>query len=348
MGGAAWPRFLPDLTYWYSWHFSHDTLPGPWRNKDICRELGVTEWRIIRPWRIELQGIAVERHQGAEEKTVTWKTGSGTLRARWVLGPDGDWWQAEYPVQSRADLDAAREIVTARKYIAEPSRITAAEDAADTLITALELPRSPLAEIFHTFLGWSEGLMLFLEEPESVRGLAEILDGKERRLLTEIARMRGGCAILPDNLDGRFITPDTFADSLAPLYSSAAARLHAERKALVVHVGGPSRTLLRGLAGCGVDCVEGVCGAPQGDSTLADARAECGRGMTLWGGIAQDFLLEASTQDEFQAAARATFAEAAADPQAVVGVADRVPVDAVPERLAELARMTGEAGPRDP
>jgi hypothetical protein len=220
MPGARWPRFLPDLTYWYSWHFSHGTLPGPWRNKDlssICRELGVTEWRVVRPWRIELPGIEVERHQGAEEKTVTWKTGSGTLRARWVLGPDGDWWQAEYPVKTGADLDAAREVVSARKYIAEPSRLTGIEGAPGALIAALELPRSPLPEIFHAFLGWSEGLMLFLEEPESVRGLAEILDGKVRSLLDVVARMPGGWAILPDNLDGRFITPDTFADSLAPL-----------------------------------------------------------------------------------------------------------------------------------
>jgi hypothetical protein len=82
--------------------------------------------------------------------------------------------------------------------------------------------------------------------------------------------------------------------------------------------------------------VEGVCGAPQGDTPLSQARALCGQTMTLWGGIAQDFLLPTRSQDEFEAAADAAFAEAARDPRAVVGVADKVPVGALPERLRQL------------
>ena len=40
-----------------------------------------------------------------------------------------------------------------------------------------------------------------------------------------------------------------------------------------------------------VDCVQGICGPPQGDSTLAEARGLCNSALGLWGGIAQDFLL---------------------------------------------------------
>ena len=351
MAGAPWPRFLPDLTSWHAWHSSHDTLPPRWRGQAlsrICRGLGVPEWRVERPWRIELPGIAMDRRRDASEKVVEWKTGAGTLRARWVLGPDGDWWQSEYPVKSRDDFDAAREIVQARRYVADPSRLRAAGGSPGDVVAAFELPRSPVPELLHAFLGWSEGLMLFLEEQDFVDELAGVLDGKVRGIIEEIAQMAGSLAIVPDNLDGRYIGPDTFSRSIAPLYAHAAGLLHAQGKALAVHVGGPVRNLLPRLSDCGVDCAEGVCGPPQGDSTLAEARALSGPAMVLWGGIPQDFLLETHPGEELVAAAAAAFSDAAADPRAVVGVADVVPVGAVPERLEELARRARDAGARGP
>jgi hypothetical protein len=345
-----WPRFLPDLTSWHAWHVSHDSLPGRWKNRDlsqICAELGVMEWRTVRPWRIELPGIVVGRRRADGEKVVTWGTSAGTLTAKWVLGPDGDWWQSEYPVKSRADFDAARLVVNARTYAAEPPSAGPAAGPPAGVLAAIELPRSPLPELFNSFLGWSEGLMLFLEEPDAVEELARILTEKMHGLLGEIAPMHASLAFAPDNLDARFITPDVFARSVAPLYARIAAALHAAGTSLVVHVGGPAASLLTALAVSGVDCAQGVCGAPQGDCTLAQARAACGPAMTLWGGIPQDVLLESSTREEFESAVRAAFAEAEGDPRAVVGVADRIPVEALPERLQQLARLAREASPRE-
>jgi hypothetical protein len=181
--------------------------------------------------------------------------------------------------------------------------------------------------------------MLFLEEGEALQGIARSLEGKLAALVDRVADMPGAVALSPDNLDGQFITPSAFERSLAPSYRAAAAALHAAGKTLVVHVGGPVRRLLPGLAGCGVDCLQGVCGAPQGDASLAEARGLCGPGITLWGGIAQDFLLSTRTQAELERAAAAAFAYASHDPNAVVGVADKVPVDALPDRLESLARL---------
>ncbi len=130
-----------------------------------------------------------------------------------------------------------------------------------------------------------------------------------------------------------------FDEHLAASYRRTADALHAAGKRLVVHVGGMCRGLLPGLAGAGVDAIEGVCGAPQSDATLAEARALCGPGATLWGGVAQDALLPATDDAAFERAARAALAEARANGPAVVGVADRVPVEAVPERLVALAGM---------
>ena len=87
------------------------------------------------------------------------------------------------------------------------------------------------------------------------------------------------------------------------------------------------------VGAAGVDAVEGVCGPPQSDASLAQARKHAGDVLVVWGGIAQDFLLEATGSAEFEAAVAAAVGEARVDDAAIIGVADRVPV------AAELARL---------
>ena len=334
-----WPRFLPDLTLWHAWHSSRGTLPAPWKGLDlsaVCRSLGVHTWAPRKPWRTQLPGIEVRDERGASERVLTWTTPRGALTSRWTLGPDGDWWQAEYPVKSRGDLEAARLVAEARRYVVargEPP------SAGPDEIAAVELPLRPWSELLHSFLGWSDGLMLFLEEADALQAIVGTLEEKLGGLERELAALPCGAALLPDNLDGQFISPAAFEEHLAASYARAAASLHAGGMAVVVHVGGPVARLLPGLAGSGIDCVEGACGAPQGDSPLLEARAAVGPRLVLWGGIAQDLLLPSCTRAEFRSAAGEVFALAARDPAIVVGVADRVPAEAVPERLIELAEM---------
>jgi len=341
-----WPRFLPDLTLWHAWHSSRGTLPAPWRGLDlpaVCRNLGVRAWAPRKPWRAELPGIDVHDERGASERVLTWATPRGALTSRWTLGPDGDWWQAEYPVKSREDLEAARLVAEARRYVVASGDEPAARPEE---ITAIELPQRPWSELFHSFLGWSDGLMLFLEEADALRAIVGTLENKLAGLEQELAALPCEAALLPDNLDGQFISPAAFDEHLAASYARVAGAMHRGGKAVVVHVGGPAARLLPRLAASGIDCVEGVCGAPQGDSPLPEARAAVGPGLVLWGGIAQDLLLPARTDAEFRASADEAFAQAARDPAIVAGVADRVPTEALPDRLIELAAMGRGGRPR--
>jgi hypothetical protein len=334
------PRFLPDLGPWHEWNAGQGTLPDRWKALDlpgVCRDLGVPAWRTARPWHAELRGIGVRDVRGALERTLTWETPEGSLTSRWTLGPDGDWWRSEYPVKSAADLKAALAVARARRYTISPPAVAPADE-----LTALELPFRPWSELFHAFLGWSEGLMLFMEEPLAVREVAAALEESVELLVQEVAGLPGTLVLSPDNLDGQFITPEAFLENLAPSYRRTADVLHARGKILVVHAGGPVRRLLPGLAESGVDWVQGICGPPQGDSTMEEARALCGTAVVLWGGLAQDFLLESRAEQDFEDAAAAAFAGAARDPRMIVGVADKVPNNAMPRRLERLARMAAE------
>ena len=179
--------------------------------------------------------------------------------------------------------------------------------------------------------------MFLLEEPAAIQEMIAALEEKISRLVSEIARQPGDLVLSPDNLDGQFVPSESFEENFAPSYARTAETLHAGGKRLVVHVGGPVRGLLAGLARCGIDCVQGISGPPQGDSSLDEARTIAGPGPALWGGIPQDCLLASCAEREFTAAVEAAFSRAAADPRVIVGVADRVPADALPDRIQALA-----------
>ena len=126
---------------------------------------------------------------------------------------------------------------------------------------------------------------------------------------------------------------------MAESYRRTAESAHRHGKRLVVHAGGPVRRILPLLAAAGVDGVEGIAGPPQSDCTLAEARQIAGPGLTLWGGIPQDLLMDIHTEEEFEAGVAEAFREAQGDSRVILGVADRVPADADFARLQRIAQV---------
>jgi hypothetical protein len=92
-----------------------------------------------------------------------------------------------------------------------------------------------------------------------------------------------------------------------------------------------------------VDGIEGVAGPPQGDVSLAQAREIAGPDLTLWGGIPQDFLVDMHSKEEFEAVVIQAVQEARGDSRMIVGVADRVPVDAELGKLEAIPALIEQA-----
>jgi hypothetical protein len=305
--------------------------------------MGVPIWFPVRPWRLESEGVEIEITRQQDERLVYWQAPSGQLRARWILGPDGDWWQTEYPVKGRADLQAALEAIEARRYVLEPAALEQAELLVDhDGIVALEIPRRPYSDLLHEFLGWSEGLML-LAEPEVEQAL-HCLEEKLQLLVAKVADLPGDMVLSPDNLDGQFISPRMFKKHLAGSYRETTKALHAAGKHVLVHVGGPIRHLVQPLAEAGIDGIEGIAGPPQSNVTLYEAREISGPDLTLWGGIAQDMLDSTYDQDMFLAAVAQAVREAGKDSRMILGVADKIPVNASLDRLKALPQIILQAG----
>lgn len=333
------PIFLPDLTLWHKWHAGRGTLPpGIGRSlPDAVRALGGAIWAVVRPWETLTPGIETYIEQTAEERTVRHVTPHRVLTARWQLGPDGDWWQMEYPVKTADDLPAAEALVNARRYILKPEGLEEAVSAVGgDGVLALELPMQPFSDLLHTLLGWGEGLLLLAGHKGTIRDMLDVLDARLAELAGAVARLPGDVLLAPDNLDGQYISPRYFREFMASGYRNVADAARTTGKPLVVHAGGPIRRLLPLLAEAGVSAVEGIAGPPQSDATLAEARAAAGPALTLWGGIPQDFLLADHEEAEFERAVGDALREAQGDGRMILGVADRVPVDALWQRLRAI------------
>jgi hypothetical protein len=345
--GVVSPLYLPDLTLWFKWHRERDTLPENWRNytlPEVARALDVPAWTVARPWRVTMPGLQVTTEQNDQERNVRYEAAGRVLTARWTLGPDGDWWQSEYPIKSVDDLAAARTVIEARTYTLDDGELAGLRSAVgEDGVVALEIPMRPYSDILHTILGWSEGLMLFMGEGRTVLlEMLSILEEKLRNLAEEVAALPGDLILAPDNLDGQYVSPRIFRDYFAQSYRRSAEIAHRHDKQLVVHVGGPIRRILPLLAEAGVDGVEGIAGPPQSDISLSEARQVAGPGLTLWGGIPQDLLVDIHSQEEFVEGTREAMRQAQGDGRMILGVADRVPVDADFARLEAIPRILRE------
>jgi hypothetical protein len=344
--GDERPFYLPDLTLWYDWHRTRDSFPERWQGDSLAavsRAMGLPIWRPVRPWRVEHPGLTITRTEENNERVIKTETAKGTLTARWIVGPDGDWWQSEYPVKAEEDLAAVLEVAEARTYHLDPSELARLDEAiGEDGVLVLELPRRPYSDILHEFLGWSEGLM-FLGEP-AIPEINALLETKLQKLVEEIAGLPGQLVLSPDNLDGQFVTPPAFSQFLSGSYGRTTEVLHQSGQQLVVHIGGPIRHILASLAEAGVDAIEGLAGPPQSDLTLTEARDLVGPDLILWGGISQDYLLDMHEQPAFEQAIRQAVQEVGGDNRMILGVADRVPVEADINRLEAIPDLIAQAG----
>ena len=334
--------FLPDLTVWYEGQRMAGTLPAAWRDMSlpqVATTLGLPVWLAERPWRTEWNGASVEVQESADRRVFTYHTTAGDLVAAWSRGPDGDWWQTEYPVKSLADLLAAQALARARTYVVSPEPLLRrVGEVGDAGVVALELPMRPFSDVLHTVLGWGDGLLLWAGEGKPIiLEILAILEEKLRNLVQAVADLPVPVVLAPDNLDGQYVSPRIFRDQFAASYRQTVAQLSPAGKSLVVHIGGTVRRLLPGLADAGVSALEGIAGPPQADATLTEARAATGPNVTLWGGIPQDLVLPAGDRVAFEAAAVEVIDQAGSDSRVVVGIADRVPVAADLDRLVWLA-----------
>ncbi|TFG59616.1 MAG: hypothetical protein E4H36_13470 [Spirochaetales bacterium] len=308
---------------------------------EICRYFGVPAWKPVKAWTRKSGSVAVEESGTPQERAVRYRVGHKEFTAKWILGPDGDWWQSEYPVKTAEDLTLFRALTEEESIIPAPDLLAAAVTMlGESGVPALQLPSKPFARLLLEMVGYSEGLFILMEGEDELPGMMKAAEERyagQVKAVVEACRGIAGVrfAYSPDNLDASFISSAHFEAYMLEGYRAAADILHGEGYIHTVHAGGPVGSLLDLVKDSGIDCIAGICGPPQGDTPLPEARRKAGPDLVLWGGLAQDFFMPSVEEDDFITALAK--AETESDSRCIIGIADHVPVEASLERIKKAA-----------
>lgn len=339
------PLFMPDLNTWYQWHKRRGTLPEEMQTSSIAAiadALNCPAWLVKKPWKVEYQGVAVSVTETENEKTILYATPRRILSEKWTIGPDGDWWQKEYPLKTIDDFDAAETLVDAKTYVVN-NDVTVMREGNAAEVVALQLPMTPYSEMLHSMLGWGDGLLLMMGQGRRrLEKMLDVLEKKRQDLAEKVASDPALLYLIPDNLDGQYISPATFNAYFAASYRSMAKILHNSNKKVIVHLGGIGKHLLPLISSAGIDAVLGVSGPPQSNATLSEAREIVGESMVLWGGIPQSYLTDIHAVEELEQLVREAVLHATQNNRVLIGIADHVPVGTDFSRLQRVARMISQ------
>jgi hypothetical protein len=197
------------------------------------------------------------------------RTPVGEICATWENG-----WNKKYFLETPQDY----QVMT---YIAEHTDFTPRYRAYEAEAAALppwgiaipELWRTPLQQILVDFAGL-ENLCWHLSEYEAeVRRLYAALRQNFRRIVEIVAQGPGRYLSNLENFTADTLGPRRYEEFLLPVYEEFFPMLHAAGKLIGCHYDGRLASCRKQIARAPIDLIESLTPPPEGDLTLAEARA---------------------------------------------------------------------------
>lgn len=262
------PDQVPYTIYWNEWrHTANDPAWTPL----YAAGLGVT-W-YLRTFAANWRGVEVFDEQHEEEgRTVrrqVRRTAVGEITATWEDG-----WNRKYFLETAADYRVMTHIVEHTDI--SPCYETYAAQAAALPPWGIAIPelwRTPLQQILVDFAGLENLSWHLVEYEEEVRRLYAALLASFRRIVEVVARGPGRYLSNLENFTAETLGPRRFREFLLPVYEEFFPMLHAAGKIVGCHYDGRLASCRSLIAGAPIDLIESLTPPPEGDLTLAEARA---------------------------------------------------------------------------
>jgi len=305
---------------------------------------------------LRLRRLDVVERQAGRNTITEWRTPHGTLQKLFRLTSDLATYgvrglEVEYRIKSAADYAAAHyrlehtDVVPTHEHFAiEPHAV--GEDGPNMPDTAC-VP-------FHAFLrecaGYEHWYYELNDHPAQVKQFlaapADQLASIQQIALDSAAHVLR----FEGNYDSRLTPPPIFDRFFLPVALAYAERAHARGKLLCTHTDEDETLLHSRILACGFDVAEAFTPPPMTSAGIADARADWGERIAIWGGIASTMLSAWVPEADFEAHMVNLFHEAAPGRKFLLGTGDNVPTDADFQRVHRITRIVEECGrfPIDP
>lgn len=183
-------------------------------------------------------------------------------------------WHAKYFLETADDYRVMQYVVEHTEVFAEPEPFARAEqEQGEHCLVHLGLGRSPIQTILVDWAGLANFGPHLAELEEEVLGLYDALLNNFRRAAEITAEGPGRYVSLLENFTAETMGPARFRRFHLPVYEEVFPELQRAGKIIGVHYDGRLASCQEPIAGAPIDLLESLTPPPEGDMTLAEARA---------------------------------------------------------------------------
>ena len=344
----------PRIGCWYHDKlFAGQPLPEPYEGKsipDIHRLLGCSArlYHFNACFR-RLEHKAVRRTERPVSETdteITIETPAGRQRAvhrRSLSNPHVI--RVKWEVESEDELRVAawREENTTWEWDAERYEALLGE-LGDLGAPTMYMPRMNVQSLYIEKMGVENAIFAIMDWPDAVGAYFRALHESHDRLLDVINASPIRIVNFGENLHAGTMSPDLFTRYHLPECQHRCERLHAAGKFVHAHWDGDCRPLLPYARETGLDGIEAITPAPQGDVTLEETRTALGDSMFLIDGIPAIYFDDTFTVDTLVECVRGIIELFA--PRLVLGISDEISSTGDIERVRLVGEIVNEHNAR--
>jgi hypothetical protein len=263
-----WPVYAA-----YDWFVKNRPIDWP---SMFAQGLGqINHADLVLVERPHLQVVETNREiDGQAYRVVRWITDRGELRESFL----GEWRQ-EYFIKRTEDYCVMLRAFEDTRYTATKEFFQRSEDELGNRGITLgalgwaPLRRTPLLEVQIEFTGPER---FALDLADGVPGLMELLELLSQLTLDkfrEAVKTQARYIKLWENLTIEMLGARQYREHLVPLYRQIFEILDTARKRLVVHYDGKLRVIAQDIANLDLDGIDSFTPPPEGDMSVAEARA---------------------------------------------------------------------------
>jgi hypothetical protein len=251
--------------------------PGPARQR--LHELGLAAFDRIEPYRIRRNAVTVETRQIRDETypavLTTYHTPIGTLTQKQIVGPGyGSLWTKEYLIKRPEDYAVFEFILRDAIYEPDIDGFLATDRAYGE--NGLAVPRAadpPVQYAWRRFAGLERFFLDWYDCRDEVMRVLNALAESNRQIWQIVANVPGEFCGSGGNISAETIGPALFRELVLPHFEAEAAIMGPAGKRTLNHMDGRIRVLLDVAAESPVDIIEAFNPKPDGDVSVAEARA---------------------------------------------------------------------------
>lgn len=262
------PDQIPFTIYQNEWRHTAD---DPAWLPMFEQGLGVT-W-YIPSYELRWRDVEVVHDHASEEgrevRRETWRSPVGEVTATWVDG-----WHDKYFLEGADDYRVMTDIVRRTEVVPAYDAFLAREAELPWFGVAIPvIGRTPLQTILVDLAGLENFAWHLFEYEEPLRELYEALLDRFRRIVEIVAEGPGHYVSNLENFTAETLGPRRYEEFLLPVYEECFPWLHQAGKIVGCHYDGQTASCKELIARAPIDLIESLTPPPEGDMTLAEARA---------------------------------------------------------------------------